>query len=86
MTTAKLLGLGTVIVVGFLCHDPAAAAPAPPDETTRYNLGLALILVVFTYGGWNDIAYAAAEVRDPQLNICAPLCSACWPWRRSTSA
>ena len=26
---------------------------------------LALILVLFTYGGWNEIAYVAAEVRDP---------------------
>jgi amino acid transporter len=30
---------------------------------------LALIFVLFTYGGWNEMAYVAAEVRDPRRNI-----------------
>ena len=29
----------------------------------------ALILVLFTYGGWNEMAYVAAEVKDPHRNI-----------------
>ena len=30
---------------------------------------LALIFVLFTYGGWNEMAYVAAEVRNPHRNI-----------------
>jgi amino acid transporter len=30
---------------------------------------LALILVLYTYGGWNDAAFVAAEVRDRKRNI-----------------
>jgi APA family basic amino acid/polyamine antiporter len=30
---------------------------------------LALIFVLFTYGGWNEMAYVAAEVKDPRRNI-----------------
>jgi amino acid transporter len=30
---------------------------------------LALILVLFTFGGWNEMAYVAAEVKRPQRNI-----------------
>jgi amino acid transporter len=30
---------------------------------------LALIFVLFTYGGWNEMAYVAAEVKDPKRNI-----------------
>lgn len=31
--------------------------------------GLAMILVLFTYGGWNEMGYIGAEVRDPERNI-----------------
>jgi amino acid transporter len=30
---------------------------------------LALILVLYAYGGWNDAAFVAAEVRDPRRNV-----------------
>ena len=33
------------------------------------GLKLALILVLFTFGGWNEMAYVAAEVKRPQRNI-----------------
>jgi amino acid transporter len=32
-------------------------------------VSLALILVLFTFGGWNEMAYVAAEVKDPARNI-----------------
>jgi basic amino acid/polyamine antiporter, APA family len=32
-------------------------------------MSLALILVLFTYGGWNEMAYVAAEVKNPRRNI-----------------
>jgi amino acid transporter len=33
------------------------------------GLGLALIFVMFAYGGWSDMSYVAADVRDPERNI-----------------
>ena len=38
-------------------------------RANQASLGLALILIVFTYGGWNDVAYVAAEVRQPERNM-----------------
>lgn len=32
-------------------------------------LSLALIFVLFAFGGWNEMAYVAAEVKDPNRNI-----------------
>lgn len=69
LTSAKLLGLSIVMIVGLTCRAPLEQAPPALEEAPNYNVGLALILVVFTYGGWNDIAYAAAEVRNPERNI-----------------
>lgn len=65
LTLAKVLGLLAIVVVAF-SGTPAAAAreaasPLPPS--------LALILVLFTFGGWNEMAYVAAEVKDARRNI-----------------
>ncbi len=34
---------------------------------------LALIFVLFAYGGWSEVAYVAAEVRNPNRNLLAAL-------------
>ncbi len=69
LTVAKLLGLAAVFVVGLLY-----TAPEPPPGPAQYDFdlgafGLAMIFVLFAYGGWNEMAYVGAEVRDPQRNI-----------------
>jgi len=66
----KIVGLVIIAVAAFLpVTSPVPApviecAPAPPT-----NLSLALILVLFIYGGWNEMAYVAAEVRRPEKNL-----------------
>jgi len=42
-----------------------AAAPAG----AAYNLPLAIIVVMFSYSGWNAAAYVAEEIRDPGRNV-----------------
>jgi basic amino acid/polyamine antiporter, APA family len=70
LTAAKVLGLAVIVVTGFWGVAPSAAAPAvPPAGTGLADLGLAMIFVLFTYGGWNEMAYVSAEVKDPQKNI-----------------
>lgn len=71
LTIAKVLGLGAILVAGFgwaqpdLWEPAQATAPANP-----WHFGtLAIILVLLTYGGWNDAAFVAGEIRDPQRNI-----------------
>jgi len=44
---------------------PTAATMAP----TSAALGLAMIFVLLTYGGWNEVAYLAGELRDARRNI-----------------
>jgi len=68
LTVVKILGLAAVVVVGFL--SPAGPAqPAGPGGTGGPGIELALILVLFTFGGWNEMAYVAAEVKRPDRNI-----------------
>jgi len=71
-TTLIVLGLVTVLVAGlFLAPGaPAGAAPSAPSALPSWSgVGLAMIFVLFTFGGWNDGAYISAEVRDRERNM-----------------
>ena len=74
LTTAKVLGLAAIVGVGFSLAAPGASRPVV--ETARVGwgtvvsqFGFAMIFVLYAYGGWNEMAYVAAEVRDPRRNI-----------------
>jgi basic amino acid/polyamine antiporter, APA family len=66
LTTAELIGLGAVIIAGLVLLDGAAssAATTPATSPGLAGLGLAMVFVLLTYGGWNEAAYISAEVRD----------------------
>jgi amino acid transporter len=68
LTAAKVLGLGGIIVVGFLWFlQPAPPHPVvPPRET---NFWLAMVFVFYAYTGWNEAAFVASELRDRRRNI-----------------
>lgn len=69
LTVAKVLGLLAIVVVALLFPSDGAVAASRPtvEQTTPWSV--ALILVLFTFGGWNEMAYVAAEVRRPERNI-----------------
>jgi APA family basic amino acid/polyamine antiporter len=67
LTTAELIGLGAVIIAGLVLLDGAASSSATTPPATApglAGLGLAMVFVLLTYGGWNEAAYISAEVRD----------------------
>jgi amino acid transporter len=68
LTVIKTLGLLAIVVAGMA----APTQPPAPVEPTTFSMGglkLALILVLWTFGGWNEMAYVAAEVKRPHRNI-----------------
>ncbi|HOA52151.1 MAG TPA: amino acid permease [Thermogutta sp.] len=71
LTTLKILSLILIFAVGMFLLSPAKSplADSPADKSPPLNLYLAMILVLFTYGGWNEMAYVAAEVKNPTRNI-----------------
>lgn len=78
-TLLEVGGLVLIVVAGlFLAPalstvEPTAATAAVPAASTPWYVGagpgLAMIFVLFTYGGWNDAAYISAEVKDPKRNM-----------------
>jgi APA family basic amino acid/polyamine antiporter len=65
LTVVKALGLLAIAAAAIAAPAPQSAPPAKYDV----NLRVALILVMFTFGGWNEMAYIAAEVKNPSKNI-----------------
>jgi len=67
LTTVKALGL--LAIVGVAAFAPRGTPSASAETVEALPLSLALIFVLFTYGGWNEMAYVAAEVKNPNRNI-----------------
>lgn len=67
LTTLEVSGLLLLAVAGL-----ALASPAPLEQArsaSDASLGLAMVFVLLTYGGWNEAAFISAELRHPQRNM-----------------
>jgi len=65
LTVVKALGL--LAIVGVAVFSPQRQASTASFDPLP--LSLVLVFVLFTYGGWNEMAYVAAEVKDSRRNI-----------------
>jgi len=69
--SATLAGLGAMVAGGLfvLATGGMGDAPAPVADPGTSALGLAMVFVLLTYGGWNEAAYISAEVRDGSRSL-----------------
>ncbi len=73
-TALTLAGVATVILAGLfapgLPPTPAATLPDPAAQGSLAGAwGMGLILVLLTYGGWNEAAYLSGELDNPKRNV-----------------
>jgi len=74
LTAVEVSCLVLVIVAGLLWAAPTPPAAAEAVESSagggsQAALGLAMVFVLLTYGGWNEAAYVSAEMRGPRRNM-----------------
>jgi APA family basic amino acid/polyamine antiporter len=69
LTAAKVAGLLIMAGVAFWAWGRGPVLPLVHEPLPIMPLQVALILVLFTYGGWNEAAYVAAEMKDPRRNV-----------------
>ncbi|HKO96464.1 MAG TPA: amino acid permease [Pyrinomonadaceae bacterium] len=63
LTLVEVLSLLLVIAGGLILIDsPATAVPSPTLQESGGAIGLAMVFVLLTYGGWNEAAYISAEM------------------------
>lgn len=58
-----------IIALGGLFTGSNGAESIAASTNSSPNYGLALILVLFTYGGWSELALVAGEVRNPTKTL-----------------
>ena len=79
LTLLEVGGVVIVIVAGLAFAAPAAApaasaAPAAAGSAVSWSgIGLAMVFVLLTYGGWNEAAYISAEIKGSRRNIARAL-------------
>jgi amino acid transporter len=70
LTSIEVLGILLIVLAGFSAAAPVAEAAAAPSGG---SFGLMMVLVMLTYGGWNEAAYVSAELKDVRKNMARAL-------------
>lgn len=77
LSVAKVVGLSLAFLAGCVATFSGAAPSAPEvvestaaaDSFSWDGIGLAFLFVLFTYGGWNDLAFVAGEIANPRKKL-----------------
>ncbi len=72
-TGLKLIGIFIIIGVGIFFGTRglsfSGAGAAQTGNTTVANFGVALVGVLFSYGGWQHASFLAGETKNPSRNV-----------------
>jgi len=73
-TMLKIVSLGSIVAIGVAMHQGHEPLRVVPHQwitsmSVWQSLGVALIFVLWTYGGWTEAAYVAEEVKDPKRQV-----------------
>lgn len=69
VTLIEIGALAAVILFGLFGSPAETSAPPSPISPDTAALGLAMIFVLLTFGGWNEAAYLTGELKDAPRNI-----------------
>ncbi|MFC3608675.1 APC family permease [Stutzerimonas tarimensis] len=70
LSALTLLAVLSMVVAGlFIGGNAEPVAAAEPVGLAPGLLGMGMVFVLLTYGGWNEAAYLSGELRDPGRNM-----------------
>jgi APA family basic amino acid/polyamine antiporter len=77
-TVLDVAAIALLIVAGLLVGSLSGLTTPPPAASDGSGIswggiGLAMVFVLLTYGGWNEAAYLSGEMRDVQRNLARTL-------------
>ncbi len=74
LTALEVLGLLVIIIAGlFFAPTETTAVVKQGAVAQASTLGLAMVFVLLTFGGWNEAAYVSAEMRKGKRHIALAL-------------
>lgn len=65
----KILGLAAVVLAGVWASRSVERTTTVPAASGQPQIGLAMVFILYAYGGWSHAAFVAAEVRDQRRNM-----------------
>ena len=68
-TILTLAALAAVLTAALFTQAPVAPTPAPLAGNAAGLMGMGMVFVLLTYGGWNEAAYLSGELRNPGRNM-----------------
>jgi amino acid transporter len=70
LSVIQIGGIALLVLGGWLASSGGAApAPRPSATAAGGSIGLAMVFVLLTYGGWNEAAFISAELRNPRKSV-----------------
>ncbi len=69
VTVLQIGAMLAIIVFGLFGAAPPVAPVEPTVAPQTAALGMAMIFVLLTYGGWNEASYLTGELKDAPRNI-----------------
>ncbi|MEX2306640.1 MAG: amino acid permease [Pirellulales bacterium] len=73
VTVLTVLGTLLVVIAGAVVAQRGGIAASPTPALGTNTLGMAMVFVLFTYGGWNEAAYLSAEMKGGRRSIVVAL-------------
>lgn len=68
LTTLLVAAMLAIVIIGFM--SAGSKPPAPAASGSGYGMvGLAMVFILLTYGGWNEAAYLSADVRNVRRDM-----------------
>ena len=69
LTVLEVAGIAVVALLGLTLAAPAAAPAGPAPTPHTGAIGLVMVFVLLTYGGWNEAAYLSAELKGERTIV-----------------
>lgn len=71
LTIVEVLGIITIVLVGFFFNDANQLSTEIilRHSERSHSLGLAMVFVLLTFGGWNEAAYISSEIQSGKRQI-----------------
>ena len=72
LTAVKILAIGGVIAAAFASGGGSLAnlsSALAPEATENGSFWVGMVIIMFSYSGWNASSYIAGEIKDPGRNL-----------------
>ncbi len=64
LTVLEVIGITAIVYAGFAQQGIASMDDLLARQDSQSHYGLAMVFVLLTFGGWSEVSYLSAEVKD----------------------